>query len=164
MLFENLELVRTLRATGARAGAGRRLFVERRPPTVRRYLDQRVRQAYDELARPARLAAQLLLAPAMIAATRRFGVRAWPAFALASIGAAEAGRRRGRGVHAFQPAALGGAPAWLAERAATAWIALALRGAGGVRYSNGRLRIAANSERALRARYGGFARAREALR
>src|SRR5437660_2058147 len=59
VLFENLELVRTLRATGARERIAYDLFVARRPPSARHYFSQRVRQAYDEFARPGRLAAQL---------------------------------------------------------------------------------------------------------
>ncbi|HZX67664.1 MAG TPA: hypothetical protein VFE70_02215, partial [Candidatus Elarobacter sp.] len=46
------------------------------------------------------------------------------------------------------------APVWVIERAFTSWVALAMRaGRGGVRYSNGTLRVAANSERTLRDRY-----------
>ena len=63
VLFENLELVRTVRAGGGREVVPLDLFVERRPPTTRHFLSQRVRQAYDEWARPARFAAQLAVLP-----------------------------------------------------------------------------------------------------
>ncbi len=153
VLFENLELVRTLRAAGAREHVAYDLFVTRRPPTAKHYLSQRVRQAYDEFARPERLAAQLALAPALALATHRFGPRALAAFALATIALAEAGRRRGGGARVFPALASVCAPAWVLERAATSWSALALRLArGGVRYSHGRLRVAAHSERVLSAR------------
>jgi hypothetical protein len=154
VLFENLELVRTLRASGAHVMRADDLFIVRRPATVRRYLEQRVRQAYDELARPARMAAQLAIAPALAAASTRYGARAWAAFAVASIAVAEAGRRRAGGVRAFSPWVSAFAPVWVIERAFTSWVALAMRaGRGGVRYSNGTLRVAANSERTLRDRY-----------
>ncbi len=166
VLFENLELVRTMRVTGARVARADDLFVPRRPPTARHYLEQRVRQAYDELARPARMAAQLLVAPALILALARHGQRTWPLFAAASIALAEAGRRRASGARVFSPAMSAAAPLWVLERAVTSWMALGLRAAsGGVRYSNGTLRTAANAERALRARYGdGRRRARRAAR
>ncbi len=154
VLFENLELVRTLRAVGGRELVAYDLFVPRRPPATPHYANQRVRQAYDEFARPARLAVQLALAPALLLGLRRAPAAALAAFALGSIGLAELGRRRGRGRSAFPAAAALCAPAWVLERAATAWCALGLRALrGGVRYSHGTLRLAAHSERALRAGY-----------
>ncbi len=154
VLFENLELVRTLRAVGGREHLAYDLFVARRPPTAARYLSQRVRQAYDELARPRRLAVQLALAPALALAAHRFGPRALAAFAFGAVALAEGGRRRGGGRRVFPALASALAPAWVFERALTSWAALALRLArGGVRYSHGRLRRAANSERVLRERY-----------
>jgi hypothetical protein len=154
VLFENLELVRTLRAAGARELVAYDVFVARRPPTARHYLSQRVRQAYDELARPRRMAAQLAVAPLLALATARFGVRALAAFAVGAIVLAESGRRRGGARSVFPPRAAVLAPVWVLERAATSWCALALRlGRGGVRYSHGTLRVAANPERLLRRRF-----------
>ena len=154
VLFENLELVRTLRALGGREHVAYDLFVARRPPTAAKYLSQRVRQAYDELARPRRLAVQLALAPALALGAYRFGARALAAFVLGAVAVAECGRRRGGGRRVFPALASALAPAWVFERAVTSWAALALRLArGGVRYSHGRLRLAANSERVLRERH-----------
>ncbi len=153
VLFENLELVRTLRAAGARELVAYDLFVVRRPSTARHFLSQRVRQAYDEFARPGRLAAQLAIAPLLALGTARYGVRALAAFAFGAVALAESGRRRGgaRRVFAARTALL--APVWVLERAATSWCALALRlSRGGVRYSHGTLRVAANPERVLRRR------------
>ena len=153
VLFENLELVRTLRAAGGREHVAFDLFVARRPPTTEHYVSQRVRQAYDEFARPERLVAELAIAPLLALGTYRFGARALGALALASMVLAEAGRRRGGGTRVFSPLASVLAPVWVLERAATSWSALALRFArGGVRYSHGRLRNTANRERVLRAR------------
>ena len=154
VLFENLELVRTLRAVGGRELVAYDLFVERCAPTTRHFISQRVRQAYDEFARPGRLAVQLGIAPALALATYRFGAPALGAFALGAIALAEIGRRRGGGARVFPPGASLSAPLWVLERAATSWGALALRIArGGVRYSHGRLRVAANPERVLRERH-----------
>ena len=158
VLFENLELVRTLRALGGRERLASGLFVARRPPSARHYCAQRVRQAYDEFARPARLAVQLALAPLLIASTLRWGSLAPATAAVTAIALAETGRRRDGAVRAFAMRCSLCAPLWVLERAVTSWCALALRVfSRGVRYSHGRLRIAAHSERALRARYGGSA-------
>jgi hypothetical protein len=153
VLFENLELVRTLRAVGGRERVAEDLFVVRRPPTAQHYLSQRVRQAYDELARPGRLAAQLAVAPLLALAAYRFGPAALAAFVFGCVALAESGRRRGGGARVFPLRASFCAPAWVLERAVTSWSALALRVArGGVRYSHGTLRVAANPERLLRRR------------
>lgn len=155
VLFENLELVRTIRAAGGRERVASDCFVLRRPPSVAQYLDQRIRQAYDEFARPARLAVQLAVMPLFAFATARFGPRAAGVFACAAIAAAEAGRRRDGGPSVFPCDTPLYAPLWLLERGVTSWCAIALRlTRGGVRYSNGRLRIAAHSLRSLRMRYG----------
>ena len=156
VLFENLELVRTLRAAGGREDVAYDLFVVRRPPAARHYLAQRVRQAYDELARPRRFALQLALAPALglILASPRLRIPALAAGVLGTVALAEAGRRRGGGRRVFGVAGSLCAPFWVLERAATSWAALTLRVVrGGVRYSHGTLRRAANSERVLRERY-----------
>lgn len=156
VLFENLELVRTIEAAGGLSATPLDLFVERRPPTARHFLSQRVRQAYDEWARPKRLLTQLTLLPAAFALARSGRLRLAGA-AIVAIVAAEAGRRRGGGRAAFPASSSLWAPAWLAERAITAWLAVGSRLiCGGVRYRNGRLRHAATPrgklERTWRAR------------
>jgi len=153
VLFENLELVRTLRAAGAREFVAYDLFVARRPPAARHFLAQRVRQAYDEFARPGRLAAQLAVAPVLALGTMRFGAPAIAAFAAGAIALAEIGRARGGARRVFPPETALLAPVWVLERAVTSWCALGLRLVrGGVRYSHGTLRVAANPERVLRRR------------
>ena len=62
-MFENLELVRTVVAAGGREATLYDLFVPRRPSTAGHFWSQRVRQAYDEIARPGRMAVQLALLP-----------------------------------------------------------------------------------------------------
>jgi hypothetical protein len=147
VLFENLELVRSVKAAGGREAVPLGLFVARRPPDARHFLSQRVRQAYDEWARPRRFIAQLAIAPALAAG----GAPLAAGLAAAAIIAAEIGRRRGGGRKYFAAGASLWAPLWIAERSVTAWIALGERLLrGGVRYRGGRLRSAATSERALR--------------
>jgi hypothetical protein len=143
VLFENLELVRTIRAAGGREAVPLDLFVVRRPPSTTHFRSQRLRQAYDEWARPGRFAAELALLPAAMLVGRR-----GPGWLLAAvacgIAAAEAGRRKGRGRTVFPSSSALWAPAWLAERAVTSWMALGTRLLfGGVRYRTTRLKNAA---------------------
>jgi hypothetical protein len=139
VLFENLELVRTVEAAGGRERVLYDVIVRRRPPTTRKFLEQRVRQAYDELARPGRLAVQLLLAPLVLLGGRRVAWR----IALAGMALAEVGRRRGGGARAWPASAALWAPAWLLERSVTAWLALLMWARGGVTFGDTRLRVAA---------------------
>ena len=66
VLFENLELVRTITAAGGAEAVPLGLYVRRMPPTTSHYWSQRVRQAYDEFARPVRLVVWLSVAPAAL--------------------------------------------------------------------------------------------------
>jgi hypothetical protein len=153
-LFENLELMRTVRAAGGAVSTPLDLYVARRPPSASHFRSQRVRQAYDDFAIPARLAFFLAVAPAgfwLGADSRR---RRWlGAGALAVVGAAEAGRRRARGARRFPPSSSLLAPGWVAERSLCAWLALGERLRGGVRYGEGRIKHSATSPRRLRRRY-----------
>jgi hypothetical protein len=133
-LFENLELVRTVRAAGGRELVDLGVYVKRRPPTARHFLSQRVRQAYDEWARPWRLAVQLALLPALLLALWRRPALV-PAGAAVAMLVAEAGRLRADGTRFFSPLASLMAPLWLAERMVCVWVAFATRVTrGGVRY------------------------------
>ncbi len=151
-LFENLELVRTVEAAGGRSIAPLDLFVARRPSSFRHFLSQRVRQAYDEFARPRRMAIQLSILPASLALLA-FRPRALAMAALASCAVAEYGRRRGAGDRVFPPVASLMAPLWLAERAICSWLAVLSRlRYGGVRYHGGIVTKAATPPQELRER------------
>jgi hypothetical protein len=155
VLFENLELMRTIRAAGGTVVSPLDLYVVRRPPSARHFLSQRVRQAYDDFAIPARIGAFLAILPAGALAGRRGRRRALLLAAAASIALAEVGRRRAGGARRFPAGASLLAPAWLAERAVCAWLALAEKARGGVRYGDGRLSRSATPMRSLRRRYSG---------
>ncbi|WP_410586312.1 glycosyltransferase [Amycolatopsis sp. lyj-23] len=58
VLFENLELIRTVRARGGTVRYLRSPLVRRLPPDVRTFLSQRVRQAYDSFAQLLLMAVQ----------------------------------------------------------------------------------------------------------
>ena len=150
VLFENLELVRTITAAGGRELRLPHVFVRRLPPKTRHFWSQRVRQAYDEFARPWRLAAALALGPGVVLLVFVWG---WPAIGVAvaaPIFIAEAGRRTGQGVRVFPLAATLAAPLWVLERGVCAWAAVIMRLAiGGVPYAGGILRRAATPSRIL---------------
>ncbi|HEX5535466.1 MAG TPA: glycosyltransferase family 2 protein [Actinomycetales bacterium] len=152
VMFENLELVRTVRAAGGRVVDSPEILVRRRPPEAVQFRNQRVRQAYDDLAQPWRLAAALATVPAAVLALRRRPI--WLlTFVLGSVAVAEAGRRRA-GARTYVPADVPlFAPLWVLERGVCSWLAVAARLLGGVRYRGKRLRLAANSMRTLRRRH-----------
>ncbi len=151
-LFENLEMVRAMQAAGGQEYLGLDLFVTRRPPTFAHFRSQRVRQAYDEFARPLRLAFQLGWLPVQaILVARR------PAYLIvlyAVVAAlAEAGRARkhGRSVYPLITSLV--APVWFVERSFCSWLAVGSRVLrGGITYRGGVMQNAATPLSDLRKR------------
>ncbi len=152
VLFENLELLRTVLAAGGTVRRADDVMVRRRPPTAARFWSQRVRQAYDSQAQPARLVVESLVLPAVVGAVWAGRGRLLVAAAVMVVGVAEVGRRRSGGTAVFPGSVVWWAPVWVAERGVCAWLAVAARLSGGVRYSGRRLRVAAHSTAWLRAR------------
>ncbi|MDR6864732.1 glycosyltransferase [Phycicoccus sp. 3266] len=150
VLFENLELARTVRAHGGVVVDRPDTYVPRLPPTTAHFCSQRVRQAYDSAAQPGRVAAELMILPAIGLCLL---MAPWTSVVMAAVavGAAEVGRRRHGGGDVFPRTSAVWALPWLLERGVTAWVALGARARGGVRYGDGRVRCAARSVRALRA-------------
>lgn len=154
VLFENLELVRTVEAAGGRAVWPLDLFVLRRPPDTGHFLGQRIRQAYDEFARPAHLMAALSVLPLVAAAVVRHRRRALLVAFTAVVGWAEAGRRRAGGRQVYRASSSLLAPLWVLERGVCVWLAVWWRLRGGVPYAGRRLRRAASTPGRLRRRVG----------
>jgi hypothetical protein len=152
-LFENLELMRTIRAAGGRVLTPLDLYVARRAPATAHFLSQRVRQAYDDFAIPARIGAFLCAGPLSAELVRRGRGRRVLGGAVAAIAIAEAGRRRAGGANRFPLSGSLLAPAWVAERSVCAWLAVGAKLRGGVRYGERRLSRSATSMRRLRRRY-----------
>jgi hypothetical protein len=148
VLFENLEMARTVEAAGGSVVHRPDILVRRRPPSRRHFLRQRVRQAYEDAASPVRWALGLATMPVLLVVGRR--ARALVALAATVVAVAEAGRRRSGGRKAFPPWAPVAAPLWVLERGICSWLALGVRLRGGVRYHGRRLSVAAHSARALR--------------
>ncbi|HLV55248.1 MAG TPA: glycosyltransferase [Actinotalea caeni] len=114
VLFENLEMERTVRARGGVVLDRPDILVVRRPPEVRQFLDQRVRQAYDDLAQPGRLLLEAAVLPVLLGSRHR--ARAAGLLALALVGLAEVGRRRAGGPRRL-PGVVGAVGAGVGRRA-----------------------------------------------
>ncbi|MCR2801858.1 glycosyltransferase family 2 protein [Microbacterium sp. zg-Y818] len=150
VLFENLELERTVRAGGGRVDVASDLYVARRPADVRRFWEQRVRQAYDDWAQPTRLLRELALLPAVASLVRARDARGIAVFAGTVVALAAVGRARAGGRAHFRASDCLWALPWALERSLTVWIAVLLRLRGGVRYRDGRIHRAATPLRTLR--------------
>ena len=154
VIFENLELMRTIRAAGGTLISPLDLYVARRPPSTEHFFSQRVRQAYDDFAVPARMVTWLATLPGLGVAARRRRWRAPLAAAVAAVGLAELGRRRSYGAQRFPATSSLLAPLWILERAACSWLAVRNRLVlGGVPYGDTVLPRAASSMRRLRRRF-----------
>jgi hypothetical protein len=154
VIFENLELMRTIRAAGGGVISPLDLYVARRPPSAEHFLSQRVRQAYDDFAIPSRMAIWLAVLPALGAAVRRRRWRETAAAAAATVALAERGRRRFGGRERFPTSSSALAPFWVLERAVCSWLAVRQRLVHrGVSYGGGVVPRAASSRRRLRRRF-----------
>lgn len=155
VLYENLELIRTVLSAGGHVADRPDLYVRRLPSTVRRFWEQRPRQAYDDFSQPVKLVGFLLVLPSgFVLARRRFGQAALTGIALAVVACAERGRRLHGGSRVYPPQTSWWAPMWLLERIVCAWVAVAYRVTGGAPYSGARFRLAAHSPAELRRRAG----------
>jgi len=150
VLFENLELERTVRARGGRVDVASDLYVRRLPPDARRFWEQRVRQAYDDWAQPARLLRELAILPILLALLRARSARGITAFGGGVVALAAVGRARAGGRAHFRATDCLWALPWVLERSVTVWIAVLVRLRGGVRYRDGLIHRAATPLRILR--------------
>jgi hypothetical protein len=154
VIFENLELIRTIRAAGGTVLSPLDLYVARRPASARHFVSQRVRQAYDDFAIPPRMAAWLAIVPGLGAAALRRRWRAPVASAAGLVALAEIGRRRAGGRSYFPAAASLFAPLWVLERGVCSWLALRDRLVrGGIPYGGRVVPRAASSMARLRRRF-----------
>jgi Glycosyltransferase like family 2 len=152
VLFENLELMRTVSAHGGTIASPLDLYVARVPPSAGHFWGQRTRQAYDDFALPLRMALWLSVVPLLLVDWRR-RLRLAPAGAALSVAAAELGRRRAGGARVFPATSSLLAPVWILERAVCSWLAVVQRlRFGGVRYGDSVIPVAAHSKRQLRRR------------
>jgi len=144
VLFENLELIRTVERNGGRVDSPLDFFVARLPPTRARFFSQRVRQAYDDFALPHRMAVWLAVMPVTLWLSFNRLVKTGTGLVGCTIALAELGRRKASGRTVFPARASLLAPAWILERGFCAWLALFCRLTGGINYGGAKIKTAAN--------------------
>ncbi len=144
VMFENLEMVRTVVRAGGKESVALDIFVRRKPPTTSHFFKQRVRQAYDEFARPWRLLSSLMILPLLAVLIIS---RLWKVLSIVvglTVLFAEFGRRRAGGRSLFPLWTSLMAPPWIVERSVTSWLAVHARLRGGIPYGEVRLKRAAS--------------------
>jgi len=128
VLFDNEEIIRHFARRGLTINYALNLFVRKRPPVFRKWLEQRPRQAYEDFSLRAKTALFFSLAPLGLIAFLMGGLSGGAIYlgvlAIASISIALAGRRRGRAAEFFSRWLCFWAPLWLLERAFSTYWAL----------------------------------------
>ena len=127
VLFDNEELVRHFVVKGADVCYATDFFVLKRPPTFRKWLEQRPRQAYEDFVMRLKTVAFMALLPTGVAIGLSWGSAAVMAYASTIAAAAIAVAARGRRGRArrFFPAAIAlAAPLWILERSLSVYWAL----------------------------------------
>jgi hypothetical protein len=134
VLFDNEEIVRHFRAHRASIAYARDFFILKRPPTFRKWIEQRPRQAYEDFVMRAKTA---FFAGLPLAFTLLWFVAGWHralalVFAVACAAALVAARGLGDGAARFFPPRLClYAPLWVAERVVSTYWAFYWRAAHG---------------------------------
>jgi hypothetical protein len=155
VIFENLELIRSVQASGGTIVSPLDLFVRRLPPTTSHFWGQRTRQAYDDFALPLRMACWLTVVPLLLALIGRRRPAGGCFCALAIVLAAQLGRLRGGGAEVFPASVPLLAPFWVLERGVCSWLAVLQRVRfGGVRYGAEVIPTAAHSVSTIRCNQG----------
>lgn len=125
VLFDNEEIVRHFALSGADVLCATDFFVLKRPPTLRKWLEQRPRQAYEDFVMRAKTALFASLIPAALALGLFAGVASLFAFvavvSLASALVALRGLVRDRAYRFFPASTALYAPLWVLERAVSVY-------------------------------------------
>lgn len=131
-LFENEEMRRHFVRQGARVAHARDLIVARRPPSLAKWREQRVRQAYEDLDMPLKTTVFAALLPIAVVLAFTGGL-VWfvVAVAVVSMLLAAVGRRGAAARAAFLPRAVLLAPLWVVERSVSVYRALFARAVRG---------------------------------
>jgi hypothetical protein len=151
VIFENLELIRSVQANGGTIISPLDLYVRRLPPTASHFWGQRTRQAYDDFALPLRMACWLAVVPLLLTLIVRKRLADGYLSAVTFVLIAELGRLRGGGAEVFPASASLLAPMWVLERGVCSWLAVLQRVRfGGVRYGAEVIPTAAHSISTIR--------------
>jgi hypothetical protein len=127
VLFDNEEIIRHFARAGATISYATNLFVRKRPPSFRKWFEQRPRQAYEDFGFRAKTALFLSL-PMLAVWIAAFG---WKSFvtsflcvSIAAVLLAAAARSRGAASAYFPISVCFFAPLWILERSASTYWAL----------------------------------------
>jgi hypothetical protein len=125
VLFDNEEIIRHFARAGATISYATNLFVRKRPPNFRKWIEQRPRQAYEDFGLRAKTALFLSL-PMLAVWMVPFGLKSFGTFLLcisiAAVLLAAAGRFRGAASAYFPISVCFFAPLWILERSiSTYW-------------------------------------------
>jgi Glycosyl transferase family 21 len=128
VLFDNEELIRHFARHKARICYANDFFVQKSAPRLRKWLEQRPRQAYEDFALRAKTALFFALPVCAIFSALLFGKKGITFFsvaaALAAMAVAFAGWRRGQARKCFPPSLILFAPLWILERSLSTYWAL----------------------------------------
>lgn len=128
VLFDNEEIIRHFARAGATINYAANLFVRKRPPAFRKWIEQRPRQAYEDFGLRTKTALFLSLPLIATWVGIVFGLRAWLIFlgaaAVAAIALAVTGRLRGDAARFFPWSVCLVAPFWIIERTVSTYWAL----------------------------------------
>jgi hypothetical protein len=128
VLFDNEEILRHFARAGATISYATNLFVRKRPPTFRKWIEQRPRQAYEDFGLRAKTALFLSLPVFTALIGALLGWKGFFIFVLAlslAAGAiAMAGRLRGTASKHFPLSVCSIAPLWILERTLSTYWAL----------------------------------------
>ena len=125
VLFDNEEIIRHFARSGASICYANNLFVQKRPPTFRKWREQRPRQAYEDF--PLRTKTFIFfLIPFMLLLALSIGrfLTAFVALVLISTGIALYGRARGNAAKFIPRSVPFFAPLWIIERSLSTYAAL----------------------------------------
>jgi hypothetical protein len=128
VLFDNEELIRHFAREGARINYATNLFVQKRPPTFRKWIEQRPRQAYEDFGLRAKTALFFSLPILAVLIAASAGVKAVVAYFIVlfimAAALAMVGRFRGDAARHFPWSVCCFAPLWIVERTISTWWAL----------------------------------------
>jgi hypothetical protein len=128
VLFDNEEIIRHFARAGATISYATNLFVRKRPPTFRKWIEQRPRQAYEDFGLRGKTALFLALPLVAVWIVAALGWKSFFIYLLSvSISAvllAGAGRFRGAASEFFPASVWLFAPLWILERSLSTYWAL----------------------------------------
>jgi hypothetical protein len=128
VLFDNEEIIRHFARAGATISYATNLFVQKRPPLFRKWIEQRPRQAYEDFGLRAKTTLFFSVPILALMIGSAWGAKALLLYSLilfaVSIALAVAGRRRGKASNYFPWSVCLFAALWIVERSFSTYWAL----------------------------------------